>query len=196
MTFTAVTLHTPDIASYGAHSAEALRRYAERHGYGFILHTDTLDPSRPPAWSKLLAAKRALPSCDWCFWLDADAVVCNHETRLDEFVGDGCIMLASTGATNSGSMLLRNCPDTVKMLDMMWNHTSTLNERVWDDGAAHVLQRRDPWFKSMFHIDQRIQTPYLEFRKGDFVCHMMGQCRQLRDMVIPRIATGDFSIFK
>lgn len=62
--------------------------YANKHGYKLFDESAMVDPSRPPAWSKPLAAKRLLlqEDCDWVFWLDADTVIMNSEIRVEEFI--------------------------------------------------------------------------------------------------------------
>ena len=63
--------------------------YCLKHGYHlFDESKKSLDTSRPPAWSKITAAKRLLTEegCDWVFWLDADTVIMNSRKKLDDFL--------------------------------------------------------------------------------------------------------------
>ncbi|CAM0913673.1 unnamed protein product [Alopecurus aequalis] len=56
------------------------RAYAAMHGYGLaVLPPQAVDPSRPPAWSKVLALRAHLHCNHWVFWNDADTLVTNPD---------------------------------------------------------------------------------------------------------------------
>ncbi len=62
------------------------RQYAEKHGYAVIVANEVLDPSRPPAWSKLLAVEKYLPQYDYLFYVDMDVVIMDMSTPLTAFL--------------------------------------------------------------------------------------------------------------
>jgi mannan polymerase II complex MNN10 subunit len=53
-------------------TARNRRAYAAAHGYGLaVLPPHAVDPTRPPAWSKVLALRAHLHRHHWLFWNDA-----------------------------------------------------------------------------------------------------------------------------
>ena len=105
------------------------QRYAKKHGYVWNDSSHLVDPSRPPAWSKLLAVQALLQPnshCDWVLWLDADVVIMNSNIRLENLVpADPDIMLIATYdrkfTANSGVWLLRNSDWSRQFLHDWWN---------------------------------------------------------------------------
>lgn len=82
-----VTMHTPSIKSY-ANSTEAVNlRYAERWGYGFHVLDHVVDRTRVPHWSKIHAVQMYLPEYDFVLWIDADALVFDHDRRIEDVMG-------------------------------------------------------------------------------------------------------------
>src|SRR5262249_44343825 len=96
--FAVATLYTPEFAELGKSTSKVMRAYAKQHGYDAIVATGSLDPRRPPPWSKLLLVERYLagnPDCTWLMWIDADAVIANPKKRLEELVDESIDFLAA-----------------------------------------------------------------------------------------------------
>src|SRR3954470_2144063 len=79
-----LTLFTPEVADVGNISVYNKRTYCDLHGYDLIVERSSLDPSRPPNWSKLLAIKAHLPEYEWLFWSDHDSLIMSFAHRLEE----------------------------------------------------------------------------------------------------------------
>ena len=61
------------------------QNYASRHNYVWRDGSDMIDPSRPPAWSKIKAVEKLMSEayrCDWIWWIDADAVIMKSDVSL------------------------------------------------------------------------------------------------------------------
>src|SRR5450432_1291489 len=58
--------------------------YCERHGYAYHAEYASMDPLRPPSWTKVLLLLRHLGKYEWVLWLDADAVIVRPERKLEE----------------------------------------------------------------------------------------------------------------
>jgi mannan polymerase II complex MNN10 subunit len=65
------------------------RGYVLRHGYAYIDASSSLDPSRPPSWSKILAVRKHLPDFDWVFWND----VVSDDASWDDASAADCLLL-------------------------------------------------------------------------------------------------------
>ena len=65
-------------------SVKNKRAYADRHGYKLVLAGgETIDPHRPPAWSKIKALSQYLPFFDYMIYMDVDTLVMNMEVTLE-----------------------------------------------------------------------------------------------------------------
>jgi galactosyl transferase GMA12/MNN10 family len=64
--------------------------YAQKHGYLAVDQSYLLDPTRPPAWSKIRAVQELFTSqqyhCEWVLWLDADTVFMNSSISLESIL--------------------------------------------------------------------------------------------------------------
>ncbi|MCO5559179.1 hypothetical protein L7F22_012773 [Adiantum nelumboides] len=110
-------------------------KYAQRHGYTFINASDTLDNSRPPSWSKILAVRKHLPKFDWVFWNDVDSLVTNPEISLESIIGSvvgsrdnsripDLIITKDVTGVNAGMFFFHNTEWSMHFLELWWNQTS------------------------------------------------------------------------
>jgi hypothetical protein len=119
--------------------------YADKYGYYLFDGSVQIDPSRPPAWSKIKAVQYLLdqripPSasatqskddvstylCDWVMWADADTVIMNSDVRITDFLPadptkDLIVAPDKGGGYNSGVFFLRNTAWSRKFLQDWWN---------------------------------------------------------------------------
>ena len=103
--------------------------YCDKHGYFLYNESMTLDSSRPPSWSKILAVRRLLTeeNCDWVFWMDADTVIMNSNKRIEDFLPlpdsgvDLILTIQKQISWNAGAWLIRNTPWSIDFLDSWWN---------------------------------------------------------------------------
>lgn len=121
-------------------SGRTFRRYAERHGYEFIVGTGDAQ-GRPPAWAKVPLLRRLLDTYDTVLWIDADAVILNGETDIAAELqpGDYQGFAPTDGEPNTGVWLLRG--DRAKQfLDAVWAETAFIDHCCWEQAAAmHLL---------------------------------------------------------
>jgi len=182
-TFAVVTLSTANIFEF-AHTTESTkRRYARRHGYQFLPYREKLD-ERHPAWSKVLALLDAFDqkgAC-WYFWVDADAMILNHEIKLESMVSPHTDLVISEDkcGLNSGSFLIKRNPRTRKFLQTVYQSTEFIDHGWWDQAAIRDVIRRGAADISMRFVPQRALNSYFEgsqssrYTAGDFVLHLAG----------------------
>ena len=133
-------------------SARSMRRYAARHGYELALHTETLDPSRPAPWSKVVLLRELAARHELVLWLDADLVVVDCSLDIASELEDGRFLYMVEHRTregsmpNSGVMLLRGGADTVAFLDEVYAQEDLVDHRWWENAAICRLlgYRLDP----------------------------------------------------
>ena len=139
-------LATQNIHSYAKYAIEANRMYAARHGYGFTVFTESLDPDRHPSWHKILAMRRVLddPRYSGAFWIDADAIVTDWETRIEQlwagqdfsFTLDPPMFFNTL--VNGGVWLCRDNEFCRGFLDRVWEAGTT-------EAAVVPYRQRHPW---------------------------------------------------
>jgi hypothetical protein len=118
-----------------------IRPYARRHGYELHLHTESLDPTRPAAWSKIVALQRLQESYDLLLWLDADLMVVDGRVDIATEIEDGRFLYLVEHLTkdgrmpNSGVMLLRTGPDCARFLDQVWAQEDLIEHTWWENSA-------------------------------------------------------------
>ena len=166
------------------------RDYCRQHGYTFLPFFECLDPSRAPSWSKVLMLERILKSAqyDWVFWSDADSVVMNPATRLEDIIAtipSHCDFAAAgdgNGAINAGQFLLRNSAWTLDFLTRVYAQTQFVDHNWWEQQAIlHLLETNPTDRAKFFRLAQRAINSYPNelahdgkhagYQEGDFIVH-------------------------
>jgi galactosyl transferase GMA12/MNN10 family len=143
--------------------------YCKKHGYHLYNESDSLDPSRPPSWSKIRAARRLLleESCDWVFWMDADTVIMNSAKRIEDFLplpesGIDLVLTRQKGNSwNAGAWLIRNSTWSLNFLDHWWNMEEYVKPKglavSGDNDAlrAYLLSMEEATFKQHIVVPER-----------------------------------------
>jgi len=131
-------------------AARSFRPYARRHGYSLELRTDVVDPSRPPAWSKVALIRELLERHELVVWLDADTIVVRgdrdiaDELPADRFMGLVEHTVAGRANPNTGVMAIRSGEDAQRFFGEVWESTEFLNHRWWEQAAVMQLLGYDP----------------------------------------------------
>ena len=153
------------------------RRYAEKHGYEFVVHCkpagDLLEAIRPKAhctWYKvkmvneMLEASRGKRSVHYVVWIDADAVVVDMELRLENIVGvaDGFEVIigedmSACSLVNAGVFMVRSCGFSRGLFKELWESKVLAkydSQRFYEQSALiWLLKRRREGFETVdpFH---------------------------------------------
>lgn len=190
-----------------------LKEYADKQGYSINLHTDVLETTRYPAWSKIPAVKRALEmndpdSAEYIVWFDDDITVTDPERSLYDFIDKYqfresealamvCHDVYDEGTLmNTGVMVFKNKPETIKMLDTIWELGSRMplqhqsfsyEQEVFNFYykfiyAKHIL--RIP-HKTMQSLARHFDCPAeLAWSPGDFCAHITAGPLEDRLMIL------------
>lgn len=123
---------------------KVLKAYANRWNYDVIEASSAVAGALAelrthganPLFAKAFAFLRFLPRYEWIFWHDMDSLFLNHSRPLDEFIDEHYDIILSAGPcgsgaweklVNSGHMLIRHSPMSMKVLKSvwgLWNHTN------------------------------------------------------------------------
>jgi hypothetical protein len=127
-------------------SRRTFEPYAERHGYELVLRTDTIDTTRPPAWSKIRLLRELALDYDVLVWLDCDLMIVDGRADIAaELDGEHLLCLvehefAGHRMPNSGVMVLRGGERAAAFLDDVWAQQQYADHRWWENAAiCHLL---------------------------------------------------------
>ncbi len=104
-------------------------------------------PEEPPAWEKLRQIEEALTNYDVVVWLDADAVIVDHDQDLCQAVPEGSWLAMvehrfggrAPDHFNSGVMLFRRCPEARHFIREAQALQGFRFHRWWDQAAILYL---------------------------------------------------------
>ena len=190
-----LTLATSHISSYSGMSFQNKLSYAQRHGYDFYHYSKPLDPSRPPAWNKILILQEHLKDYDWVFWTDADSLIMNHSVGLERIISASapCDMIMTPGPRdkyNTGQWFVRSCDWSYVVLEKIWTEVKPTDawywRNPWEQRALAELVSRTPQLTDricvlpMRVMNSRPELAYtdlcpeltgIDYRPGDFIVH-------------------------
>lgn len=169
-----ISLWTPDIAHWCERFAPGKEQYCRRWGYTWIPYTDRLEPDRTPMWSKILAVQRHLHDFDWIFWIDADAVIVNHDFQLEQLCDSeyDVVVTHDHNGLNSGTFLIRNSPESHEFLRRVWNRN--IPDLFHEQTAMEQLMGEMENLKSLEIPRRSMNSYWCDFVRGDFVLHAPG----------------------
>jgi hypothetical protein len=182
--------HTADIC---AASVANKRAYAKKHEYDLIFVTETLDTTRPMAWSKILAVQRYLPRYKWLLFLDIDTLIMNPDIRLEDIADEQYdqVLGADHNGINSGVWFVKNTRWTRWFLTELWAQEDLVRGSFvfhYEQRAFHHLFQTDIWA----HTIGTRKKPYdgaEDVRKRSKV---VNQC--VFNSLLPWYVHGDFVV--
>ena len=167
-----------------------------RHGYDFIRFEDfSYDKSIAASWNKVRFCQTQLDVADWVFWTDADSVVMNPETRLEDiirFAADDQFMIVCRDVfdINMGQFLFRNCLKGREFLDRLWKERFHYPSPNWEQDATRALcDTNSSYWAGMKILPQHVMNSYdyetlghryPSFCEGDFIFHFAGMGNQMK----------------
>ena len=180
-------------------SIENKRKYCELHGYDFVMAEESLDPSRPPAWSKIQLLSKLMGGgggYKWIFWTDADSLIMNFAVSVEDLIDDRYNLIISQdfNAINSGEFLIKNCEWSKKLLADIYSHTEVINHPWWENQALILeLQNKQEYRDRVKILPQRLINSYARdvignipsalYQNGDFIIHFASARKDLQRLI-------------
>jgi galactosyl transferase GMA12/MNN10 family len=134
------------------------KEYARKQGYTIRDQSRLLDPSRPPAWSKIRAVQAMMNEpfkCEWVLWLDADVVIMDSYRLVESLIPHDATssdidLIVTTDrrfTANSGVWLMRNSAWSRQFLEDWWNSKSFVRPNGLslsgdNDAFGHLIRER------------------------------------------------------
>jgi hypothetical protein len=132
---------------YGKYTEEVNRKYCEKHGYEYFVEKDSdkinlfcQEQGIARQWYKVKLIQNILnestktffglgagkPKYDWILFLDADAMISNHDKRIEDYIDDtkNLIVATETGhhsVTNTGVLLVKNDDWSKQFFSEWWD---------------------------------------------------------------------------
>lgn len=182
-----ISLYDHNYKHIGQYSDTNKTQYANKNGYDLFLYHESLDNTRPGAWSKILAIQNHLKDYEWIYWSDADSLIMNMQIKLEDIIDDKFNLIISresgTGNLNTGSFLLKNCDWSEKLLKILYDQTDFINHCWWEQAAlAHLFDIEPSLLEHVKILHQRVLNSNIKypeppdglFEAGDFVIHFYG----------------------
>jgi hypothetical protein len=143
------TIGIADHAEFLDVTRAARERFADIHSYEIVERATSLDPTRPPAWSKVLLVRELLDDHGTVVWIDADAVPVSFDVDIATETDQDTPLHAVTHdfgdqlIPNTGVMVVRRTVHTVALLDTIWDQTEFIDHRWWENAAVLSLMGFD-----------------------------------------------------
>jgi hypothetical protein len=136
------------------------KAYCDKHGYTLVTGNDAIDPSRPAAWSKLLAIEKYLPQFDYVFYIDMDVVIMRMDQRLETFIGIASgtkkidfIMTADWNGPNTGVFFVKNSGWSLWFLRTAWVEGINFLPKKSPNGISHPFQYEQRSFHYLLNTE-------------------------------------------
>lgn len=165
---------------FGEEKAE----YCKAWGISFYCYEDTLDPSREPTWSKVVALQRHLGDHDWLFWIDADAAITNESFDVRKLcIEDADVVITHDHAGfNAGIFLLRNLPVVHEFLERVWDRN--ISRHHFEQTAMMQIMDEMPHLRVKTIPKRSMNSYWFDHRPGDFVFHAAGEPTEMKSKLL------------
>jgi hypothetical protein len=203
---------TPNLfEGWARHSLYLNKKYAEKHGYEFILVSEPYDGSVTHAWQKIPAMIKALDDGHkFVMYIDTDAVYNKHditiESIIEKYPGDILICSDESNSgglykTNGGAVIAKNTQNARDLLNSWWSLRDKYTNFAFEQAAiSDIYQKKLPEidgstisvapeseFNSVYS-DVLNYTNDLEKPPPDiFVLHFMAMDNDLREKAFTKL---------
>jgi hypothetical protein len=203
---------TPNlIDKWARHSLHLNKKYAEKHGYDFILAKEPYDKNVTHAWQKIPAMLELFnKGYDVVMYIDTDAMFYKHEIDLDSIIRryEGDIIVCSDNANsggkykvNGGALIVKNTSAARNLLRQWWNLRYQYKKFAYEQWAlSDIYENKVPGidgsiisvapeteFNSIYkHV--KFYTNNLDTSPPDiFVLHFMAMNDEMREKAMSKI---------
>ena len=184
-----------------------MERYCKKWGHHFFPYYELLATDRHPAWGKIALCKKLLETqlFDYVIWIDDDIVLTNMEKNIVDFINetnDKCISIQKENkrgkSINSGFMIMKNDPTTLKILNDVWVEGETSKYKTnhpWEQGVIKPYVYKNITHFHLFN-NKELQTFHpgcgswagkWRWEKGEFSCHLAGIGMKRRILLIDEL---------
>jgi hypothetical protein len=151
-------------------AASTLNAYAERHGYDIAICDETLDISRPPAWTKLMHIRNLMNVYHEILWIDADALILDLNSDIKEIIDRDSDLAwvyheySNQRHPNSGVMYIQVNDKTRNLIELSIEQRDLDDHPWWDQAALMRVLGKD---STVWPIGRGEITEYLNIHEQE-----------------------------
>lgn len=172
--------------SYGKFSEEINKKYCDDNGYEYFVERDgdkikNKIGSRSWTWYKPFLLEEVFlkyPDCDYVLFMDIDAIFCNNNRKIEEFItNDFSILMTEDhgpSLVNAGVMLLKNNRFSKKFIKDWWQICEEFpqyKEGLWHDQTCIGLLHQRLTTPEHFKIIKNFDFNAREYNEEHFIFH-------------------------
>jgi len=182
---TLLTYHDANYKSLANATNPIIKKYCEKHNYVFRSRNEPyLAQGRPSAWAKINAIKEEFEKTnDWILWIDADAIVTNHQIKIEDIIDENYSSIFSPDDCewiSTCCFAIKKTNNSIKLLNKMWDQPNEVINHCWWENLAlmKVLENDSDLRKTCKIIEyKKIFSQIQNWNKGDFIMHIGGGLR-------------------
>ena len=192
--------YTDNISSYSKHTEYLNKKYAEKHGYGFVKYNVELN-DRAQQWCKVKTINDLLQKnidYDYIFWIDSDAFFNNFNKSLDSIIDKYtdkdiiiCDDIPNSGkknTINTGTMFIK-CSEWSKQFCNEWfnyegeflhthYHEQSVLENYINNDINDFKKHIKIYPTKTFNSDANELNEYK--KTDDLIIHLMARTPEIR----------------
>jgi len=163
-----LTLATGAYEELLEYSGPVMKMYAEKWCWDYYPVIESLDKTRPDAWSKLLAISECLSRYETVVYIDSDALILNLDTNILQEIPNEFEFAWALGeingiqTPNAGVMVIRRTTNTINLFEMAYGITHLIYDAWWDQialmTALNYVDPRSEIKRKVINIDAEKQV--------------------------------------
>lgn len=191
-----------DYAPVGNITSTVNRDYCLKHGYPFHLTIGWHDPEGVhPVFAKIYDLHHHLryDESDWFMWIDADAVILDHDVDATDFIqtNKDLVITEDVNGLNTGVFFIRNSLWSRNLIASIYALRRMLpNRTMVEQDAMKALLQLPVNSENVYYAPQRSFNAYIEphygrspdlpsnYHPGDFILHLPGMSQEDRIKIL------------
>ena len=144
---------TDDIINdWGRYSIGINKKYAEKHGYDFVLVNKPYDKNVTHAWQKIPAMLELLKKYEFVMYIDTDAIFYKHDIKIEKLLKkySGDILVCSDEKNsdgkylvNGGVVIAKSSKKTLDILNFWWGLRYKYKEFAFEQWALSDIVKKE-----------------------------------------------------
>jgi len=194
-----LTQYTNNIECYSKYTISINNEYAKKHWYDFIVHKWEIENKSKKkfiTWDKIDIIKKYLNYYEYIFWIDADAMIMNHDIKIEQFITDKNLIICSdnsnswkTDTLNAWTFILKNSIYSEQFLNKLfeiWDKECLLDKfpaeqwvivYIYQNNLLNIKDNITVYPETTFNSSN---PAHLLYKEGQFILHMMSTDNNIR----------------
>lgn len=140
------------INDWGKYSIEINKKYADKHGYDFVLLTKPYDKNVTHAWQKIPAMLELLNRYDFVMYIDTDAIFYKQDKKIEglfkKYHGDILVCSDEKNSNskylvNGGVIIAKNSKKAKDILNFLWSLRYKYKEFAFEQWALSDIVKKE-----------------------------------------------------